>query len=98
VGLIEKYGTGIRRVLREFEAYSLPMPKFVFELIPKGWSHRTYEPGQTPQSSAEMPTDGEGQEGDGTKAISADVNCWFCKEFPYRWALETTSRMKRKWL
>ncbi len=36
MGLIEKYGTGIKRVLDIFKNYGLPQPRF--ELIPEGFA------------------------------------------------------------
>lgn len=51
--MIEKYGTGIRRVLQEFEAVGLPIPKF--EEIGEGFRVTAYSSAMAKETPQETP-------------------------------------------
>jgi ATP-dependent DNA helicase RecG len=56
---VEKYGTGIQRILQEFEAYNLPMPKFEeisegFRVTAYGSVVATAQAEETPQVTSEI--------------------------------------------
>ncbi|MDX9785163.1 MAG: ATP-binding protein [Desulfobacterales bacterium] len=54
IGLVEKYGTGIQRMLREFETYGLPMPKF--EEIGPGFRVTAYNKPALEQTTTQVAT------------------------------------------